>query len=77
MLYTARSAQAFQAHFRCWADRTVVLNEHLHFLLDSFVPLGDVDVERVIAARLTVGPLTPLIKRRYQTGTGLRNHVVD
>lgn len=59
------------------AFRTVVLNERLHFLLDAFVPLSDVDVERVIAARLAVGPLAPLIKCRHQASTGLRNHVVN
>lgn len=63
--------------FKTGVCRTMVLDERLHFLLDAFVPLGDVDVERVIAARLAVSPLTPLIKRRYQTGTGLGNHVVN
>lgn len=41
---------------------TVVLHQRLHFLLDALVPLGDVHVQRVVAAGLPVGPAAPLLK---------------
>lgn len=56
---------------------TVVLHQALHFFLGAFVPLGDVHVERVVAAGLAVGPLPPLPEGANQGGAGLRHHVVD
>lgn len=57
--------------------RTVVLNESLHLLLDALVPLGDVDVQRVVAAGLAVGPLAPLLEGRDEADAGLGDHMVN
>lgn len=45
-----------------FSDGTVVLDQRLHFLLDALVPLGDVHVQRVVAAGFAVGPPAPLLK---------------
>lgn len=55
----------------------MILHQHLHFLLDALVPLGDVDVQRVVAAGFAVGPPTPLLKGRQEADAGFRDHVVD
>lgn len=55
----------------------MVLHQHLHFLLDALVPLGDVDVQRVVAAGFTVGPPAPLLEGRQEADAGFRDHVVD
>lgn len=52
--------------------RTMILHKRLHFLLDALVPLGDVDVQRVVAARLTVGPFPPLLEGRQEADSRLR-----
>lgn len=55
----------------------MVLNESLHLLLDALVPLGDVDVQRVVAAGLAVGPLAPLLEGRDEADAGLGDHMVN
>lgn len=55
----------------------MILHQHLHFLLDALVPLGDVDVQRVVAAGFAVGPPAPLLKGRQEADAGFRDHVVD
>lgn len=57
--------------------RTVVLHQSLHLLLDALVPLGDVDMQRVVAAGLAVGPFAPLLKGRDEADARLRDHVVN
>lgn len=42
--------------------RTVILHERLHLLLHAPVPLGDVNMQRVVAAGLAVGPFAPLLE---------------
>lgn len=55
----------------------MVLDQRLHLLLDAFVPLGDVDVQRVVAAGLAVGPFAPLLKGRDEADARLGDHMVD
>lgn len=69
--------QCFSVWNALGATRTVILHQRLHVLLDAFVPLCDVDVQRVVAAGLAVGPLAPLLEGRDEAHAGLRNHVVD
>lgn len=57
--------------------RTVILHERLHLLLDALVPLCDVDVQRVVAAGLAVGPFTPLLEGRDEADARLRDHMVN
>lgn len=56
---------------------TMVLHQALHFFLSAFVPLGDVHVERVVAAGLAISPLSPLLESTNQGGARLRHHVVN
>lgn len=58
-------------------DCTMILHQHLHFLLDALVPLGDVDVQRVVTAGFAVGPPTPLLKGWQEADARFRDHVVD
>lgn len=62
-------------HWGC--GRTMVLHERLHLFLDALVPLGDVDVQRVVAAGLAVGPFAPLLEGRDEADARLGNHMVD
>lgn len=55
----------------------MILHERLHLLLDALVPLGDVDVQRVVAAGLAVGPFTPLLEGRDEADARLRDHMVN
>lgn len=55
----------------------MILDERLHVFLDAFVPLGDVDMQRVVAARLAVGPFTPLLEGCDEADARLGNHVVN
>lgn len=55
----------------------MILHECLHVLLDALVPLGDVDVQRVVAAGLAVGPFTPLLEGRDEADARLRDHMVN
>lgn len=57
--------------------RTVILHQRLHVLLDAFVPLGDVDMQRVVAAGLAVGPLAPLLEGGDEADARLGYHVVN
>lgn len=57
--------------------RTVIFHQSVHLLQSSFVPLGDVHVQGVVAARLAVGPLSPLLESSHQTGPGLWQHMVN
>lgn len=57
--------------------RTVIFHQSVHLLQSAFVPLGDVHVQGVVAARLAVGPLSPLLESGHQTGPGLWHHMVD
>ena len=56
---------------------TVVLHQGLHLLLDALVPLGDIHVQRVVAAGLAVGPFPPLVEGSQQAGPRLGNHMVN
>lgn len=55
----------------------MILHERLHLVLDAPVPLGDVDVQRVVAAGLAVGPFAPLLEGGEEADAGLRQHVVN
>lgn len=57
--------------------RTVILHQRLHLLLDPLVPLGDVDVQRVVAAGLAVSPFAPLLEGGHEADAGLGNHMVN
>lgn len=56
---------------------TVILHQSLHLLLDAPVPLGDVDVQRVVAAGLAVGPLAPLLEGCDEADARLRYDMVN
>lgn len=55
---------------------TFLLDECIHLLLYAVVPVGDVHMERVVAASLLISPLPPLVKRFQQTASRLRDHMV-
>lgn len=63
--------------FAFGCGRTMILHQCLHLFLDALVPLGDVDMQRVVAAGLAVGPFTPLLESRDEADARLRNHVVN
>lgn len=45
--------------------------------MHALVPLSEVHVERVVTARLAVGPLPPLIEGCYEASARLSYHVVN
>lgn len=55
---------------------TFLLDEGIHLLLYAVVPVGDVHVERVVAASFLISPLPPLLKGLHQTATRLRDDMV-
>lgn len=55
----------------------MILHEGLHLLLSAFVPLGDVHMQRIVAAGLAISPLPPLFESCNQADAGLRHHVVN
>lgn len=57
--------------------RTMILHQCLHLLLDALVPLGDVHMQRVVAAGLAIGPLPPLLEGWDEADAGFRHHMVN
>lgn len=55
----------------------MILHKCFHVLLDPLVPLSDVDVQRVVAAGLAVGPFTPLLKGREEADARFRYDMVN
>lgn len=57
--------------------RTFLLHQHLKLILNVLIPLGDVYVQGVVAARFLVRRLLPAFKRFEQAVPRLRGHMVD
>lgn len=55
----------------------MILHQRLHFLLDALVPLGDVHVQRVVAAGFAVSPPAPLLEGGEEADARFGDHVVD
>lgn len=56
---------------------TFLVHQHLQLILHVLVPLRDVDVQGVVAARLLVGRLLPALEGFQQAVSRLGGHVVD
>lgn len=56
---------------------TFLMHQQLQLVFNGFVPLGDVDVQGVVATRLLICSLLPAFKRLKQTLPRLGGHVVD
>lgn len=57
-------------------EPTFLLDEGVHLLLYAVVPVGDVHVERVVAAGLLIGPLPPLVVGLHQAAAGLWDDMI-
>lgn len=55
----------------------MILHKSLHLFLSAFVPIGDVDMQRVITTGLAISPLPPLFESCNQTDARLRHHMVN
>lgn len=55
---------------------TFLLDEVIHLLLYAVVPVGDVNVEGVVAAGLLICPLPPLVIGLHQAAARLWDHMV-
>ena len=57
-------------------EPTFLLDEGVHLLLYAVVPVGDVHMERVVAAGLLVGPLPPLVIGLHQAAARLWDDMI-
>lgn len=57
--------------------RTFLVHQHLKLILHVLIPLGDVYVQGVVAARFLVRRLLPALKRFEQAVPRLWGHMVD
>lgn len=55
---------------------TFLLDEGVRLVFYAVVPVGDVHMEGIVAARLLIGPLPPLVVGLHQAATGLWDHMI-
>lgn len=73
---TTRAATSTLEH-KSGDGRTFLLHQHLQLIFHNFIPLGDVNVEGVVATRPLVCSLLPDFKCLQQAVPKLGGHVVN
>lgn len=55
----------------------MILNKGLHLFLNTFVPVGEVHMKRIVATGFAISPFPPLFESCDQADAGLRHHMVN